>query len=55
MGCLREDIVEVRYDLMGNIGGEAVFEHEGAVEFVFEEGSLKHLLDYLLIAERLGL
>ena len=40
---------------MGYIGGEAVFEDEGTLEFVLEEGSLKHFLDYLLIAERLGL
>ena len=40
---------------MGHIGGEAVFENEGTLEFVLEEGSFKHLLDNLLIAERLGL
>ena len=40
---------------MGYIGGEAVFEDKGTLEFVLEEGSLKHFLDYLLIAERLGL
>ena len=40
---------------MGYIGGEAVFEDEGTLEFVLEEGSLKHFLDYLLIADRLGL